>query len=226
MVDLVNENNVERYEETYRRGTNHLYPNENIVRLVKWFFDGNGKVLDYGFGPGENLMHLLRLGYLCEGIEVSRHAIQLVENKIKKYPEYKEKVNLYLLNNDQLRLPFDDNSLDYILSNQVIYYLANEENIIMLLNEFKRILKPNGRLIITMMSRLNHYCMKGTEIKPNIYKYEDKRNGNLNYVYIIQDEGHARDLFSMFNIQEIGWFDNYYCGASGHHWVILLSNLK
>jgi hypothetical protein len=68
--------------------------------------------------------------------------------------------------------------------------------------------------------------MKGTEIKPNIYKYEDKRNGNLNYVYIIQDEGHARDLFSMFNIQEIGWFDNYYCGASGHHWVILLSNLK
>jgi hypothetical protein len=77
-----------------------------------------------------------------------------------------------------------------------------------------------------MMSRLNHYCIKGTEIEPNIYKYEDKRNGNLNYVYIIQDEGRARDLFSMFNIQEIGWFDNYYCGASGHHWVILLSNLK
>ena len=138
MVDLVNENNVERYEETYRRGTNHLYPNENIVRLIKWFFKGEGRVLDYGFGPGENLMHLLSLGYLCEGIEVSKHAIQLVENKIKKYPEYKEKVNLYLLNNDQLRLPFDDNSLDYILSNQVIYYLANEENIIMLLNIRRR----------------------------------------------------------------------------------------
>ncbi|MAF20229.1 MAG: hypothetical protein CMI55_00955 [Parcubacteria group bacterium] len=168
----------------------------------------------------------MRHNYLCEGIEVSRCAVELVENKLRNCPEYEGKVNLYLLNNDQSRLPFDDNSLDYILSNQVVYFLADEEKIIMLLNEFKRILKPNGRLIISMMSRLNNYCIEGIEVEPNIFKCEDKINRVSKYCYIIQDQGHARDLFSMFNIQEIGWFDNHYCGHSGHHYVLLLSNIK
>lgn len=224
MINLLNEENVEKYEEDFRKGADHLYPNENIVRLVKWFFEvGNKVALDYGFGPAENLIHLLRLGYICEGIEVSKNAKILAENKLQNYPQFEGKVNLHLLEKHQSSLPFEDNYFDYILSNQVVYFLAHEEKIKKLLNEFKRILKPNGRLIITMMSRLNHFCTKGIEIEPNIYKYEDKENNYLRYVYILLDEGHAREMFSIFKIHEIGWFDNYYCGVSGHHFVILAS---
>tara|TARA_B100000315_G_scaffold227892_1_gene236168 strand:- start:1144 stop:1302 length:159 start_codon:yes stop_codon:yes gene_type:complete len=43
MSNLVNEKNVEESEKTYRMGQNHLYPNENIVRLVKWFFGEGGE---------------------------------------------------------------------------------------------------------------------------------------------------------------------------------------
>ena len=226
MSNLVNEKNVEGFEKTYRRGQNHLYPNENIVRLEKWFFEKEGRVLDYGFGPGENLIHLLRSGYSCSGIDIVSTAKDIVIRKMEKYPQYKDKYDLHILKDDDKQLMFEDNCFDYIVSNQVVYFLADEEKIIMLLNEFKRILKPNGRLIITTMSRLNSYCIKGIEVEPNIFKCEDKINEVSKYFYIIQDQGHARDLFSMFNIQEIGWFDNYYCGHSGHHYVLLLSNMK
>ena len=41
-MNLLNEENVERYEEAFKAGADHLYPNENIVRLVKWFLGGGG----------------------------------------------------------------------------------------------------------------------------------------------------------------------------------------
>ena len=67
--NLIDENEAERYEELYGAGLDHSYPNENIVRLISSFFGGippenSNKCLDYGFGPGENLIHLLKLG-LC-----------------------------------------------------------------------------------------------------------------------------------------------------------------
>lgn len=32
---------VERYEKIFSQGYDHKYPNENIVRLVEWFFGKN-----------------------------------------------------------------------------------------------------------------------------------------------------------------------------------------
>ena len=189
-------------------------------------FGGGGLVLDYGFGPGENMIHLLRLGYHCEGLEVSKNAKMLVERKLERYPEFEGFANLHLLEDNQSSLPFGDDYFDYVLSNQVVYFLAHEEKIKRLFSEFRRVLKPKGRLIITMMSRLNHFCTKGIEIAPNIYKYLNKDSGYLRYVYILYDENHARELFKTFEIHEIGWFDNHYCGASGHHFVILAYNSK
>jgi ubiquinone/menaquinone biosynthesis C-methylase UbiE len=43
------------------------YPNENLVRFVNYLFKepkGN-KVLDLGFGSGNNLIHLLKKGFEC-----------------------------------------------------------------------------------------------------------------------------------------------------------------
>ena len=221
-TDYFIERNISSYDE-YFKDQDHLYPNENIVRLVKWFWEPGGRVLDYGFGFGENLIHLLTMGYGCEGIDVSKTALALVENKLKRYPEFEGKCNLSLLGARQ-DLPFADNHFDYILANQVIYFLASKEAVQKLLYEFQRVLKPGGKLIATMASQLNNYCSKGFEVKPDVYKYSEY--GLDFWAYVLRDEGHAREVFSMFDIQEIGWFDNHYCGSAGHHFVILATNKK
>ena len=42
MFSLFHEENAASYEEYYGEGYDHLYPNENLVRLVKWFFGEGG----------------------------------------------------------------------------------------------------------------------------------------------------------------------------------------
>ena len=105
MFSFRNEQNASAYEEMYKEGYNHLYPNENIVRLVKWFWGVGGRVLDYGFGSGENLLHLLKEGYVCEGIEVSDNALVLVKNKLGNYPQFEGKYNLHILGGELGHLP-------------------------------------------------------------------------------------------------------------------------
>ena len=47
------------------------------------FKEKNTKVLDYGFGSGENLIHLHKKGFKIFGLEASSKAIELVEKKIE-----------------------------------------------------------------------------------------------------------------------------------------------
>lgn len=218
--------NVDVYEKLFKGGYDHVCPNENMVRLVQGFFGKGGEVLDFGFGPGENLLYLLKAGYTCTGVDTSESARKITEGKLDKHPEFKGKSRLYVLEENQKDLPFPDNQFDYILSNQVVFFLADEEKMLNLFREFKRVLKPKGRLIISMMSRLNSHCVNGKQVAPNIYAEEHEDIGSTDYVYIVQDEAHVRRLFSMFEIHEVGWFENHYFGRSGHYYVVLAANNK
>ncbi len=248
MGGFVNETTAEIHENRYRLGGGHDYPNENVVRIVRWFLqdlkpatehlagkpeDRRGankiiRILDYGFGPGENLLFLLREGYSVSGIEVSPSALKITEKKLERYPEFSGKFELALLDGSSKSLPYEDNYFDVILANQVLYFIGDKEKIEEMLIEFDRILRPGGKLIASMLSRINEFSVKGQEIIPDVYEYyiSGLETENKLQVYIIRDESHARELFSMFDINEVGYFDNYYCGVCGHHFVVLAEPMK
>lgn len=225
MAFLLDEPEVKWYEEFYEKGGDHAYPNEHIVRTVKWFFPTKtGRVLDYGFGPGENLFHLMMTGYEGYGIEVSQNAKKLVERKLRKHPEFGRKIDLRLLGPADETLPWKSNYFDYIVSNQVIYFLFSKVKIIRLLNEFNRVLKPRGKFIISTMGKSDMRCTKGKEVGPDLFEYSEKDvsyDGGTSRHYILRDEQHARELFSMFHIDEVGFFAHSYCGVTDHHYLIL-----
>ena len=85
-------------------------------------------------------------------------------------------------------------------------------------------LKPEGRMIISMLSRFNTYCFEGTPKGDNVFTYKTPY-GEID-VYVTYDETHLRDIFSLFNIVEIGYWDNYYNNISGHHFVVKAVNIK
>lgn len=197
-------------------------PSENVVRLVKWFFKQPGHVLDYGCGDGSNMEFLLDQGYTTDGIDITDNAIARVQNRLKGRSGWTATV----LRPHNGRLPYDDNQFDFILCNQVIYYLGSKERIVHLLHEFQRVVKPGGKLIITAMSRFNDGCTKGIPLGDDVYEWEMGPVGKKIRVYIFRDEKHVREVMDMFNIIEVGYLDNYYCGVRGHHWVILAENNK
>jgi len=223
---MVTEKEAGIYKDKYINNTrDHHYPNESIIRLTKWFFKAgygsknNGRCLDYGCGSSENMQHLLRCGIDADGVEIATEALDECRQKLGQNPEFNNRWKLFLVKPDDKHLPVDDNHYDYVISNQVLYFLDSLDKIEHVLKEFKRILKPGGKLIITMGSRFNSMCIDATPLGGNVYSWGDHK------VYVFKDAQDVRDIFGKyFNIIEVGYMDNYYCNVAGHHWVILAEN--
>jgi len=225
---------VKAYKHAYKKNYDHSYPNENIVRISEAIkLRPGSKCLDFGYSFGENLIHFARKGHKMFGLD--NHKI-LEKKTLKKIKERNLKLKfepeLKTLTKKDKKLPYKDNTFDFILSNQVVYLLASEEKIFKLLKEFKRVAKKNAELVITMMGEENWVARDGKYIGNNCYEYDDKSKLNrvkgnfLHRFYILNSKSHIEYLFRDFKINEIGHFDNSYLGVHGHHYVIFLKNTK
>ena len=168
-MSLKVEKNVKKYELIYKKGQNHFYPNLDLVRIQKIFLKNNiGKTLDYGFGSGENLVFLSNEGHEIYGLETSVTALNITKKKIKSK---KLKSNLKILSNDK-KLEFEDNFFDNIICLSVFSQLKNKKNAIHLLNEFNRILKKDGILVIDINGPKSEYFYK----KKNFFSLKNKKD--------------------------------------------------
>jgi len=150
-----------------RSRAQQLYPDENVVRLLKKEFAAvaaKSCALDLGAGSGRHLPLLQEHFEHVYACDFSRTSLSL-------YSEEK----LHKAQAKLPELPYADNSFDFILCWGVLHYLAQEE-IAVAIAEIRRVLKPNGSIFLTLRSD------KDTHLKSQLSA------GDLR-------EGHAR-LFS------------------------------
>ena len=137
----------------YQKGNpddNKDYPSLELVRLEKLFFKSKpGKILDYAIGGGCNAFHFIKKRYDLVGIDTNPYLKKLLkkvaEKKKLKMPKFQ------VLKANSKKLPFRDNYFDYIYAFSVLSLLGDKTKISSLLSEFKRIIKPNGKIIISTM---------------------------------------------------------------------------
>ena len=98
-------------------------------------------MFDYGYGFGENLIHYAKKGHKMFGLDIDKTLEKKTLKKLKRNLKLKFKPEFKTLINNNKKLPYKDNTFDFILSNQVVYLLASEEKIFKLLKEFKRVAK-------------------------------------------------------------------------------------
>lgn len=98
------------------------------------------RVLDIGCGTGSLLRQLLHLFPAANyvGLDPSVEMLKIARQKLPTSVE--------LQVSSAHRLPFSDESFDVIISTSAFHYFRQPTQV---LQEVKRILKPNGRLIIT-----------------------------------------------------------------------------
>ncbi|MCX6760759.1 MAG: class I SAM-dependent methyltransferase [Candidatus Nealsonbacteria bacterium] len=117
--------------------------NKNWEEL-KFFADNvavNKRVLDLGCGNGR-LYELFKdkiVGY-C-GIDISEKLIEIAKSR---YPRARFRVG------DALNLPFSDNLFDNVFGIAVFHHIPSKEFRFKFLNEAKRVLKPKGKLFLTV----------------------------------------------------------------------------
>lgn len=228
---FVDEVNLEYYERIWSDDkVVHRYPNVNTVRCEKWYFRQKGqpgRILDYGFGCGLEAIYFAENNYDVYGVEISQTAQERLKKLISsEYEHLANKIKTLLISPADERLPFEDGFFDYIHSNQVIYHLPSEAAIRRLIQEWYRVLRPPGRAMFSTVGPDNSIIQKGREVSPNLFEvdYETPTTGAQKMrAFLMRDEAAIRDICAPFEVEEIGWFTNHYCGVDGFHWQVLMT---
>jgi ubiquinone/menaquinone biosynthesis C-methylase UbiE len=125
------------------------------------------KVLEVAFGTGLNLVEILKRnsrGWV-DGIDVSTKMMEKAKKRISKTGQ----TNFTLHLGDCRRLPFADGTFDPLM-NQYLLDILPVEDFLPLLEEFKRVLKPGGRIVLVHMTKgekwINHIYEKVYKMKP------------------------------------------------------------
>jgi len=206
MVTLVDPIVKSRWEKEAKKGSNKSYPNIDLVRLEKWFFESPGKLIDYGFGSGVNIQHFAKEGYEIEGVDASEGSLRTAKNKLAESNIQNLRVNLQALEEDATKLPYDDNYFDYAIIISVISLLGDLNRIHLVLSELKRVLKPEGKIIADVNTNKSSFAIQGTHIGNNIYENigRDKDQEKI-LCYCPDSEDHFKEIFiKYFKIVNIG----------------------
>ena len=145
----------DKWAEMYRKfaaeGSELMWPSETLVRMFKGNYvtglDKNyqgKKVIDIGFGNGNNLIFLGSLGLLLSGIEVTREICTGVGSRLAKLGHTSD-----LRVGSNRSIPFGDAAFDFLVSWNVLHYEENEGDIRAALSEYSRVLKPGGRFFLS-----------------------------------------------------------------------------
>ena len=123
----------------YKLGIKHW---ENNLEKTGCNFKGK-KILEVGSGNGQWLIALDNLGAnKVIGVEPYDTILKFSKKKIKKY---KKESKIELINASAEKLPFEENNFDCLLCLGVFMF-TNFDNA---LREFERVLKPNGKIIMS-----------------------------------------------------------------------------
>ena len=145
------EDTGERMIPSYHKG--HLIYGEHIVRYESVEpFVKNKIVLDIASGSGYGTAKLAETAKHVTGVDLDSDAIAYAsENYAAKNIEYKQ--------GDGIHIPLTDNAIDTVVSFETIEHIEDYKQF---LSEVKRVLKPEGTLVISSPNDLespegNHY---------------------------------------------------------------------
>jgi ubiquinone/menaquinone biosynthesis C-methylase UbiE len=177
MINLVDLSVKNRWEEEFDKGSNKDYPNIELVRLEKWFFNSKpGSLIEYGTGSGVNTCHMAKCGYKIEGIDATDGAVRTTKEKLKKNNLLNDGINLQSIENNAKVLPFNDNEFDYAIIISVISLLGNIDRINLVLSELNRVMKPGGKIIADVNSNKSQFALDGKNIGNHIYVNSGRQN--------------------------------------------------
>ena len=139
----LNENvELTNVKEIYEIIAKHFNSTRNYT--WKWINDflnslPNGSIVyDLGCGNGRNMMNK-NINFI--GIDNCNNFIEICKNK-----------NLNVINSNIINIPLPDNSADAIICIATFHHLYTHENRLASLNEMKRLIKPNCKILLSVWS--------------------------------------------------------------------------
>lgn len=170
-MTLVDSVTAAKWDAAYAAGSDKKYPNLDLVRLEQWYFKrAPGRLLEYAFGCGENLIHMLECGYTVDAVDASIEAKKLVEQKLARRPTIAARAHLAHLPSDAERLPYDDAQFDYATCISVLSLLGSRARAQYLLRELRRVLKSGAKLIVDINGPKSDFARYARPLGDDVYE--------------------------------------------------------
>lgn len=121
-----------------------------------WGDHGGEVVLDYGCGPGDDLVGLALYSgaSVVVGADVSTKALSLADARVRLHGLADDKVRLLHVRDSRVGLPLDEGSVDYVHCGGVLQHVTDPARV---LAEFARVLRPGGRARVMVYNRHSLY---------------------------------------------------------------------
>ena len=163
------------------------FRNQPIEELKKLSWK-EGKILDLGCGNCRNLLQFKNLK--CYGIDFSKEMLR----EAKKFSQ-KHKFKVILKQAEITKIPFKENTFDYILAIATLHHLKNPEKAI---KEIRKTLKPEGEAFITVWNKLQ---LKFILKKQETYIPWNKKNETLQRYYNFISYFQLKKIIKKYNFK-------------------------
>jgi ubiquinone/menaquinone biosynthesis C-methylase UbiE len=122
---------------------------KNFVSIAEKWGITDGKVLDVGTGPGSLAVGFAEVlpGVQVVGLDLSDAALELAR---KNAQESGASVRVSFEKGNAEDMPFEDDTFDLVISNNTLHLV---EHPVSMFDEIQRVLKPQGRFIISDFRR-------------------------------------------------------------------------
>ena len=195
------------------KGSKWLMPEPDVERWAKGLKAGSA-ILDLGAGVGRHALALNSAGFDVAALDAAPGGLAKIN---RAAPEVETKLGRM----DQL--PFSDACFDHVLSWNVIYH-GDETVVLNTISEVRRVLKPGGTFLLTMLSKrrlcLDRKNLNGPcEISRNTWVFDENSSDKIHPHYYCD----AIEMLCLFQGFEVLWMEDREHEKPGSwHWHLIL----
>lgn len=172
-----------------------LAPEPFILDRLERLGGPGDTALDLGCGVGRHAIALARAGFRVDALDGSPAGL---DHGASTAREAGLTIGWHL--GGMLALPFPDQSYEVVISWNVIYHGTGDE-MRQTMVEIARVLKPGGRVLLTLLSTRDRRFGLGREISPSTYVIDGEEEKGHPHYYV--DALGAAGLFRGFNLLDL-----------------------